>query len=325
MKTSRILLMFLLVMNIACDTDDDIIKDDTSEISLSFDLKTSEDQMGEFAENTMVVFNGKVWSVGGDNSYTPDNAYGNDVWSSDNGINWQSVTSNIFESRYSHTLTVFQNEMWLIGGRNNSDVPLSDIWRSDDGTTWTNVTMTAPFGNMFSHTTTVFNNKMYVIGPSMTRSSMIVWSTTDGITWVEENANAFPVRGNHETVVFNDALYVVGGRDETNRFNEIWTSTDGINWSLINTSSPIFSARDLYTATVFNNKVWIINGKSDTSRVLQDIWCSSDMINWTKYNSTIPFQSSHSHSSLVYRDQIWLFGGYVSAGTSGEIWTIDED
>ncbi|WP_298314544.1 kelch repeat-containing protein [uncultured Aquimarina sp.] len=326
MKTSKILLVFLLIIHIACDTeDDDIIIDDVSESSLTFDLKTSEDQMGGFAENTMAVFDGKVWSVGGDNAYTADDTYGNAVWSSDNGINWVSVTSDLFEARYRHTLTVFNNEMWLIGGKNNSGDLLSDIWRSSDGSTWSNVTMTAPFGNMSAHTTTVFNNKMYVIGPSSSRTNMIVWSTIDGVNWVEENANAFPVRGNHETVVFNGSLYVIAGRNETSRFNEIWSSTDGISWSSVATSTPIFNARDLYTATVFNNKVWIINGQSETSRITKDIWHSSDMINWTRYEEVIPFQSSHSHSSLVYDDQIWFFGGYIASGTSGEIWTIDED
>ncbi|WP_299433761.1 kelch repeat-containing protein [uncultured Aquimarina sp.] len=326
MKTSRILLVFLFSINIACNTDDDvIITDDVSEISLTFDLKTSEDQMGGFAENTMVVFDGKVWSVGGDNAYTADDTFGNAVWSSNNGVNWISVTNDIFEARYSHTLTVFNNEMWLIGGKNNAGDLLSDIWRSNDGSTWSNVTMDAPFGQMSAHTTTVLNNKMYVIGPSSSRTNMLVWSTVDGINWVEENSNAFPVRGNHETVAFNNTLYVIGGRNETSRFNEIWSSLNGINWSLVSTSTPIFNARDLYTATVFNNKVWIINGQSETSRITQDIWYSSDMINWSKYEEIIPFQSSHSHTNLVYRDELWLFGGYVASSTSGEIWTINED
>ncbi|MHA7055578.1 Kelch repeat-containing protein [Aquimarina sp. M1] len=325
MKTSKILLLFLSIISIACNTDDEILQDDFSDISLTFELKTSEDQMGKFAENTMVIFDGKVWSIGGDNSYTTDHTYGNDVWSSNNGTNWQSVTNNVFEARYKHTLTTFNNEMWLIGGENNTDDLLSDIWRSEDGMNWVNVTMTAPFGGMSAHTTTVYNNKMYVIGPSSSRINMVVWSTVDGINWIEENSNAFPVRGNHETVTFDGVLYVIGGRNETNRFNEIWSSTDGISWSLVVTSTPIFSARDLYTATVFNNKVWIINGKSDTSRVIKDIWYSSDMISWSRYEGGIPFQSSHSHTNLVYRDQIWFFGGYVTSGTSGAIWTIDED
>ncbi|WP_299186061.1 kelch repeat-containing protein [uncultured Aquimarina sp.] len=325
MKTSKILLVFLYVISIACNTDDNIITNDLSDTFLAFDLKTQEDQMGGFAENSMVVFEGKVWSVGGDNAYTAEDTYSSDVWSSDNGINWISVTSNIFEARYRHTLTVFNDQMWLIGGKNNSEEFLSDIWNSDDGITWSNVTMTAPFGNMSAHTTTVLNNKMYVIGPSSDRTNMIVWSTTDGINWTEENANAFPVRGNHQTVAFNNTLYVIGGRNETDRFNEIWSSNDGINWSLVSISSSIFSARDLHTATVYNNKVWVVNGKSDTSRVVKDIWYSSDMRNWTRYDEIIPFESSHSHTCLAYGEELWLFGGYITSGTSGEIWTIDED
>ena len=64
-----------------------------------------QDQMGPFAKNAMVEYDGKVWSVGGINAYSTPNL-SSDVWSSENGKNWISVTNDKFSEREGHTLTV---------------------------------------------------------------------------------------------------------------------------------------------------------------------------------------------------------------------------
>ena len=56
------------------------------------------------------------------------------------------------------------------------------------------------------HQVVVFNNKMFLIG-GLGRND--VWSSTDGIHWIEETANnaAFSAREDHQVVVFNNKMY----------------------------------------------------------------------------------------------------------------------
>jgi len=148
MKTIKILyLAFVLISVISCDKDsvgdipnepkevESIPKDGelpAESLSLTFTVQTQQDQMGDFADNAMVLFNGKVWSVGGINAYSTPNL-SSDVWSSENGKNWVSVTNDKFSERKGHTLTVYDDKMWLIGGVDDLGTFLGEIYFSTDG------------------------------------------------------------------------------------------------------------------------------------------------------------------------------------------------
>ncbi len=342
MKTVQFLLFALILITVtSCEKDtlilldkdnqdkDSIPKSDeppTDEISLTFTVQTQQDQMGDFAENAIVEFNGKVWSVGGVNSYSNPNST-NAVWSSSNGSNWISVTSNLFDERRKHTLTVFDDKMWLIGGVNDLGTYLSDIWYSTDGISWTLATDAPSYGSAAYHSTLVFNDRLYVIKD--TAAGVAVWSSSDGVTWVQETPNAFSNREDFEVVVFDGALYVIGGNHLTDKYNEIWKSTDGSNWDQV-TTTTIFPKRDSHTATVYNNKVWVIGGFGSTDPIL-DIWYSEDMENWTSYEALPATEGLYNHAALNYNGEIWLFGGWQQEGTSsltriiGEIRSIHED
>ena len=183
---------------ISCDKDESIsmdtnlIKDTsipkgddppTEQVSLIFTVQTTEDQMGPFAKNAMAEYDGKVWSVGGINAYSTPNL-SSDVWSSENGKNWISVTNDKFSEREGHTLTVYDNKMWLIGGVDNSGTHLGEIYFSTDGVNWTMVTTISPtLAAPAFHSTVVFNNKLYVIRDGFD-DHVIVLSSSDGINWL---------------------------------------------------------------------------------------------------------------------------------------------
>lgn len=238
MKKS-LLIVCILIGFTACSDDDTTVTPTPS--TLTFNLETAQDQMGDFYCNAMALYDGKVWSVGGDNSYTTDMDYSIDVWNSINGVAWNGVTNNLIEGRCGHTLTTFQNKLWLIGGENNDGIWLGDISYSSNGLDWINIFLTAPFGNVAYHQTIVFNNKMYVIAGDPATGNTKVWSTPDGENWTQETANAFSGRVSQKAVVFNGAMYVIGGEDITStKLNEIWTSTNGSNWTLITSNASVF-------------------------------------------------------------------------------------
>lgn len=344
MKTIRILLLFTNVLFVSsCDKEeatpyladnpqddsipkaDDPIEDD---ISLIFTVQSTEDQMGPFAKNAMVEFNGKVWSVGGINAYSTPNLT-SDVWSSENGKNWISVTSDQFSEREGHTLTVYDNKMWLIGGADDTGAFIGEISFSTDGMTWTAATTLSPtLQSPAFHSTVVFNNKLYVIRDGF-EENVIVLSSSDGINWNLETDEAFPNREDFDAVVFEDAIYIIGGRNSDSSFNEIWKSTDGIEWNLVAPTSEIFSPRYAHTAKVHNGKVWVVGGVNGTySETHIDFWYSENMEDWTEYDGPLPSTEALTHhAALSYNEELWLFGGlqHDAAGPAymtGEIRSI---
>jgi hypothetical protein len=54
--------------------------------------------------------------------WSPINGYVNDIWTSDDGANWTRVVEHAeWPARAGHSLEVFQNKLWLIGGVNYNE------------------------------------------------------------------------------------------------------------------------------------------------------------------------------------------------------------
>src|SRR5690606_744274 len=84
-----------------------------------------------------VVFNGRVWIIGGQR----EGKRLNDVWSSADGLNWRQETSEApWSPRQLHdNVVAFDGHLWVIGGSVQSSPPLKtyrDVWRSPDGIHW---------------------------------------------------------------------------------------------------------------------------------------------------------------------------------------------
>jgi hypothetical protein len=115
----------------------------------------------------------RLWVVGG---YTYTGVSANDVWWSTNGADWNLATGNAgFSPREGMGFEVYDNRMWVIGGKNGSTI-YSDVWYSYDGVTWTCANPTAAFGNECEGGTTVFDNKMWSID-GMTCCGREAWYT----------------------------------------------------------------------------------------------------------------------------------------------------
>ncbi len=332
MKTTSLKLFALAMLGIlcmsSCTTDDDqtisLIDDfnPPAEITLSFTQETEEDQIGQFAKNAMVEYDGSVWAVGGHVGFGPP--YFTDtseVWRSDNGAAWISVSSGQFPARSGHTLNVIDGKMIMIGGINNdTGETYSDIWSSTDGLTWVLESEAAPFGDVFYHTVTQFSGRWYLI------ASNSVYSSTNGVDWTFEASTNFAASNYQKTVVLNNTLYVLGGLTTTNmRVNEIWGSTDGISWEQITPSGDVFTPRINHTVTAYNGKAFIIGGRSGTT-IYREIFYSENMETWTSYPlDPDPGDSGlYSHSTLLYEDALWIFGGYNETQASSAIISIQE-
>ena len=230
-----------------------------------------------------------------------------------------------FDGRSEHATLLFDNRLWIIGGAARFEFA-DDIWSSTDGVNWIKETNNAGFISRGNHTSVVFNNKIWVIGGHGNSGELLndVWSSTDGINWVEENGDAaFPGRYNHTTVVYDNKMWLIGGQDFTYEFNDVWSSEDGIDWVLV-TENPDFPSRQGHTTLVFDDRMFIIAGINSNQGsgfgALNDVWSSTDGENWLLETVDAEFTPRWGHSSVIFEDEIWVFGG-LGFGRRNDIWS----
>ncbi len=116
--------------------------------------------------HTAVVFNGKVWVLGGATTsdgvtFTPFK----EVWSSaDGGATWTRAPDPPWTARLDHTSVVWDNRMWVICGRTNSTTPVNDVWFTSDGASWQQLAVPSELLPRFGHASAVFDDKMWILG-----------------------------------------------------------------------------------------------------------------------------------------------------------------
>ncbi len=166
---------------------------------------------------------------------------------------------------------------------------------------------------------TIFNDRIFVVG-GFTSGSLLndVWSSANGIDWVQETANAnFTPRAQTKLLAYKDKLYALGGLENffdatTGSTKEVWSSTNGIDWEQETNAAPYF-ARYGFEATVFDDKMFVIGGAlADTNEETSDVWFSTDGENWNEIQQTgNRFSERVFFNSTVLKDKIWLTGGSV--------------
>ncbi len=177
---------------------------------------------------TTVVFNGIVYLIGG---YDVTGSYMNDVWASNDGLNWMQQPIGAFTARTGHTSFVFNNKLYVIGGLDNTGL-LNDVWSTPNGLNWIREP-NAGFTPRKEMASFVYNGKVYVTtgvtatGP--TYVSKELWSF-DGINWVKvTDAPGYVERHLSTALVFNGKPYLIAG-DTSNAYigfsNDVYTPMD---------------------------------------------------------------------------------------------------
>lgn len=231
--------------------------------------------------NSTVVFNDQIWSITSprikNGQYITQQ---NAVWSSSDGVNWILRKQNPFPGRSAFSITVFANKIWVFGGHlfgSSSDAPTQEVWNSSNGIHWQKVTPTN-YPSIIVEETVVFNNKMFAFG------------------YIFDNK-----RG--------DAV--------------VYSSTNGMNWVLETQNSELHSFGA--EAVVFQNHLYLIGRASLSNYSGRRIWKSADGQNWTKTISPISFDRNKevifsprtNHSSVVYKNKLWVIGGTSGFDSKG--------
>ena len=205
-----------------------------------------------------IYFNDTMWMLMGEGEKA--------VWSSKDGVNWtphaiKTSPANQSLARRECGCVVFQEKIWLFGGKNSKSNMLTDVWSSPDGINWTQVDNKAwpPHLHMSAG---VFNNQIWLCGGYFA----VAWYTNDGVHWQKwTGGEPNPWRGTAPRLYprvesFNNELWAIGGLSIGNYYladawvmdqNSHWTRADNLPWKDAKRPSVSF---------VFDRRIWIIFG-----------------------------------------------------------------
>lgn len=196
-------------------------------------------RFSERKHHAAIVYKNKLWVVGG----SDDGHYKNDVWSSQNGIEWTQEVEHVpFSPRHNVELIDYNNKLWLFGGY-DFDGPSKEVWLSDDGITWTQQFVNLPCEEGSAHHIFVHKNQLWLIGTSKNTDSgrHSMWSSDDGINW-SLTAGTIPEAPYKITKVIShdENIWLFSEGNEGSPKSKIWISSDEKNWEqkLPDKSSP---------------------------------------------------------------------------------------
>lgn len=137
--------------------------------------------------HSAVVFQNKIWVLGGMNIINGIGIIYDEVWTTTDGTNWTQMPNAPWYPRMDHRAVVFDNKIWIMGGE---VYPFhNDVWWTADGMTWTEATAHAPWKVRSDFDAYVMNGKMWVAGgidSSYSTHYNDIWSSTDGTNWTHE-------------------------------------------------------------------------------------------------------------------------------------------
>lgn len=241
-------------------------------------------------------------------------------------VDWSLVTPNAaWQARDSQAEVVFREQLWIMGGWFNSyEAPPRDVWRSADGKNWQLVNPSAPWIHSDLSMSLAFKDKIFMMGGWYNgrleghSASNMVWSSTDGKDWSLETGTAsWTPRIAAAVVEFKGKMWLLGGienyyfGDEKSLKNDVWYSEDGKEWTLA-TADAGWAPRAYHQAAVLNGKIYVFGGGNYVPDYLamNDVWSSEDGIHWEKLTDAAPWHERLWFSSVVYRDRIWVMGGW---------------
>eukprot|EP00794_Sanderia_malayensis_P003509 gene3509-4009_t len=147
-----------------------------------------------------------------------------------------------------------------------------------------------------------------------------------------------PSRQKHANVLYNGSIYMFGGRSKTASLKDIWIYDIGENiWQCVETqdgarppslqehSVVVYKASSMIFTPLFTGDNAYIFGGAFTTGNEAPFWSYNfDTSTW-KNLSRSKFQKEPSnlrcHSAAVYKDSMYLFGGFLDSGAStNDIW-----
>jgi hypothetical protein len=206
---------------------------------------------------------------------------------------WSRVTpdESVFDSSDVWAITAGGPGLVVLGHHGG----LASVWTSTDGTTWSRTRLDgAVIGGSANAVTAGGPGLVAVGGPawfcefdrgSDCEGSAVVWTSTDGVTWVltSDDEDVFGGPGAqimNSVTAGGPGLVAVGstGRVEDGMDGDVdaavWTSIDGITWSRIDHDEAVFGGGGMQSVTAGGPGLVAVGGNT--------IWTSVDGTTWVR-------------------------------------------
>ncbi|HBN77737.1 MAG TPA: galactose oxidase [Planctomycetaceae bacterium] len=239
-------------------------------------------------------------------------------------VQWKLEGNAPWQARDSQGELVYDGKLWIFGGWFNSyAAPPRDVWNSADGSNWQCVETSAPWIHSDLPMTVVFKNRMWLMGGWYNgrlpghEAGNLVWSSSDGKNWDRAGPAQWSPRLAAGLVTLNNKMFMLGGTENyyfgnaDHLKNDVWASADGKAWSEVTAAAP-WKPRAYLQAVTLNGRMYVLGGGNYVPEytAYNDVWSSADGKTWRQETANAPWHARLWFSSVVYRDHIWVLGGW---------------
>ena len=280
---------------------------------------------GRFGHQAL-VYDGKLWVLGG---WVVDGSGGsrrNDVWNTTDGLNWTQVRAHDpntgFYPSDEHQAVVYNGLMYVFNGT------LNTIHTSSDGVNWDALQTEGSVddGTYYlprqGHQVIVVGDELMLIGGSSGGIPQNdVWISQDGgVNWAEIGITPFPARTLHQVVYDGINIYVIGGQVVGADSDDIWISFDGSDWEEIVTTGN-WAPRTNHQCTLYQGEIILSGG--DGVGDYADLWGSGSFPDdWVQYDAHIDYLGREGHQTVVFNGELYILFGKNGTLALGDIWKL---
>lgn len=243
------------------------------------------------------------------------------VFCADDGFNWRVVTNNAaYSPRGEAAGCVFNNQMWLLGGKISGGV-VDEIWHTTDGVDWSKAEAGDRWSARSGHGCIVFDGKLWVMGGRDASGQVLndIWSSSDGISWHEETGSAiWPARAEFGLTVYDGSLCIVAGKTAGGVLSDVWLSSNGISWRGLGGLTP-WQARSAPNVHTIGTKLYVIGGSDQYGNAIYDNNILNDDASWDMGLGP-GWRNLINEGSAVFRGALWFAGGAMDGAANKTVW-----
>lgn len=285
--------------------------------------------------NGSAVFQGKMWILGGGiKGHGVTTSEYNDVWNSEDGVNWNLVTDNAaWRPRVHLSTIVYDDKIWVTDGSPGTPAVLTnEVWSSEDGINWIELVTDNKWNARHASSLFNYDGSLWMVAgynssnawrytqPPTQYFSAATGSLSDLSTWTTgidgtgkiptsfDRDNQVFVVANRDSVVLSDEFRVQGRNSKI----VIGTEADSVTLSLGETSVLDANVDVLSTSTLVIGSAAspTLNKLHPGSTVLYTSGSESTISSAAYYNLAIGDSKSYNIA-----DQVAVYGK-LNAGTA---------
>jgi hypothetical protein len=164
-------------------------------------------------------------------------------------------------------------------------------------------------------------------------NALFVSDTGVGEDWTQGTVTTVPagtpLAGRHWHSAFvtggsTPKMWIAGGNafDGAGALADVWSSSDGSTWTRVTDAAGFGRRYGQATVVDPSGTVWMTGGWSPDVGVSNQVFSSTDGVNWTQVTTTgSVFTPRYNHSSVWFKDRLWVLGGSGSEGDAGGVYS----